>query len=210
MEQPAKLPTQRMILAVARDGLPSAARETSFIPATHEQMLTWLHKSGLWIGPRAVLEEMPQYRQIIPYVALRVGDRYVKYTRTPAGGEARLHGRVSIGLGGHIDLSDVRVEGDCVDLERTLSLSAEREVDEELHGVETVSREWVGLLVDNDTSVGQVHIGVVALWTLKAAPHGAAEDAIGGVGLTTLDDLLADRTRLETWSALLGDWLRRA
>jgi predicted NUDIX family phosphoesterase len=201
---------QRMILAVATGGLIPEARRTSFIPLGHGAIESALYAAGLWLGPRTQLEEMPAYRQIIPYVALQVEDRFVQYTRTAAGGESRLHGRVSIGLGGHIDLSDVVVRGNSVDLMQTLEASAQREVDEELAGVDCMRKEWIGLLVDNDSSVGQVHIGVVGLWQLRSEPHGSAEDAIGETGLTTLAQLRdVDPHRLETWSSLLCDGLRR-
>lgn len=200
--------SQKLILAVPTAGLPEAAQHTSFLPMAEEQVWETLYEAGMWLGPRPQLEELPTFRQIIPYVALKLGDRVVKYTRTPAGGESRLYGRVSIGLGGHIDVSDVVISGDNVDLLKTLEGAAKREVDEELSGVAAVHRRWAGLLVDSDNPVGRVHIGVVAVWELALQPHGAAEDAIGDIGLATLEELQADEGRLETWSALLvRHWL---
>jgi predicted NUDIX family phosphoesterase len=198
----------RLILAVPAEGLPPSARRTSFIPMAEEQLWTTLYGAGLWLGPRPHLEEMPSFRQIIPYVALKCGDRWVRYTRTPAGGEQRLHGRVSIGLGGHIDLSDVVATGDAIDLVQTLKAAARREVEEELVGVEPVSQRWAGLLVDNDSPVGRVHIGVVAVWELASVPHGSGEDAIGDTGLTTLEELKNDEAQMETWSSLLIPYLQ--
>jgi predicted NUDIX family phosphoesterase len=198
------LSNQKLILAVSAAGLPPAfAQRTAFLPMTEDLLWFTLGAAGLWLGPRPQLEDLPAFRQIIPYVALRLGDRFVKYTRTPAGGESRLHGRVSIGLGGHIDLPDVVFRGEGIDLARTLGDAAAREVDEELAGVEVTGRRWIGLLVDNDNPVGRVHIGVVAVWDLAAMPHGAAEDAIGDTGAATLEELRADEARLETWSSLL-------
>lgn len=203
------LTDQRLILAVATEGLPRSTMTTSFIPLAGEELFSTLYRAGLWIGPRAQLETMPAYRQIIPYVTLQFEDHYVKYTRTPAGGESRLHGKVSIGLGGHVDFSDLIAVNNSVKLKETLEKSARREVAEELTGVDCESKEWIGLLVDNDSSVGKVHIGVVARWRLHSAPHGSAEEAIGETGLTTLPELQRmERERLETWSSLLSDWLQ--
>jgi predicted NUDIX family phosphoesterase len=200
---------QGLILAVAAERLPASTLTTSFIPMSERELWSTLYEAGLWIGPRADLEEMSSYRQIIPYVALKIGDRFVKYTRTTSGGEQRLHGRVSIGLGGHIDFSDIVAAGDSIDLPRTLDAAARREVAEELAGVECTDHYWWGLLVDNGSSVGKVHIGVVACWNLRSVPHGSAEEAIGETGLTTIDELYRlDRDRLETWSSLLAEWLR--
>jgi predicted NUDIX family phosphoesterase len=194
---------QKLILAVSSEALPPALGRTAFVPMPEDRLWSTLHGAGLWLGPRVRLEEMPAFKQVIPYVVLRHGDRLVKYTRTTAGGEQRLHGRVSIGLGGHIDLSDVVACGDSVDLVPTLEGAARREVDEELAGVDVVQRRWAGLLVDDDNAVGRVHIGVVAIWDLAGAPHGAAEDAIGDADMTTLQALRAEEERLETWSLLL-------
>lgn len=199
---------RRMILATAAGGLPQTLGTTSFHSLSAMEAFSAFHAAGLWIGPRDELEEKPSFRQIIPYVVLRVGNRVVRYTRTSAGGEGRLHGRMSIGLGGHIDLPDVISTESCVDLAATLESAAQRELDEELGDVDCVAKEWVGVLVDNETPVGRVHIGVVGVWTLRTAPGSTSEDAVGEVSLCSFDDLYGSKHRLETWSALLLDYVR--
>jgi len=197
----------RMILATATADLPKTFEQTGFHPIDGGQAVSALAASGLWLGPRPVLEETPAYRQIIPYVVLRYGDSFVRYTRTPAGGEARLHGRMSIGLGGHIDLSDIIAVDDAVDLAATVEAASERELEEELGAVVTRDRQWIGVLVDNESSVGRVHVGLVGLWTLASLPSSIPEDAIGDVTLCTVAMLEASRDRLEGWSELLLDHL---
>ena len=198
----------RLILALTNESLGSLGCKTAFVPLGSEQLDNLLSNSGAWLGPRALLEQMPQFRQVIPYIALRVGDEFVRYTRTPAGGEMRLHGRISIGLGGHVDLSDIVIVGNSVDILRTANVAGDREVFEELGSLSCVRKEWVGLLIDNDTEVGRVHIGLVGIWTLSEAPVGLAEDAIGDVSLVRIDDLLEQHSdRIETWSAILARWL---
>lgn len=199
----------RLILAVETSRLPAALGQTGFFRQVHDHALDGLLGAGLWLGPRAVLEETEAFRQIIPYVVLRVGDRLVHYTRTPSGGENRLHGRVSVGLGGHIDFSDVIRRGEGVDLKATLDAAAAREVEEELGMVDCADREWIGVLIDNGSPVSRVHLGVVALWTLRTPPAGATEDAIGEVGLGTIDALLAGKARLEDWSTILLEALQQ-
>ena len=194
---------QKIILAVPAKGLPPELRQTTFLPMAEDEITATLYGAGLWLGPRPQLEEMPSFRQIIPYVALRCADKWVRYTRTPAGGEQRLHGRVSIGLGGHIDLPDVSMVGNSIDLMKTLGEAAEREVEEELPGISSSSRRWAGLLVDNDSAVGLVHIGVVAIWEIDSIPDGPTEDAIAETGLASLTELEDAESRLETWSLLL-------
>ena len=50
--------------------------------------------------PRAEAEGQPAFKQIIPYVILRQGDKIFVTRRLNKGGEARLHGKISIGVGG--------------------------------------------------------------------------------------------------------------
>lgn len=194
---------QKIILAVPTDRLPSELRQTTFLPLDEKRIMSVLQEAGLWLGPRPQLEEMPSFRQIIPYVVLKCAGKWVRYTRAAAGGEQRLHGRVSIGLGGHVDLPDVCLVGNSIDLLKTLNDAAEREVQEELPGVVCSGKHWAGLLVDNESPVGSVHIGVVAVWELKFMPSGPTEDAISEAGLTDLAELMALGPRLETWSSLL-------
>ncbi len=203
-KDPAAAP--RLILAARTAGLPEQFGRSGFHPCTSEAAIEILQAAGLWFGPRAALEEAPEFRQIIPYVILRLNDRFVRYARTPAGGEARLHGKTSIGLGGHIDLPDARSAGDRFDLAGTVAAAALRELDEELGGVALEAQDWNGLLVDNDSEVGRVHIGLVGLWTLHA-PVRSAEEAIADVRLCTLDELEAGRDRLEGWSQLVLPYL---
>ena len=56
--------------------------------------------------PRPEMEQDPSYRQIIPYVAVTRGDEVFATRRLDKGGEARLHGRLSLGVGGHIERAD--------------------------------------------------------------------------------------------------------
>src|SRR5207253_6308548 len=52
---------------------------------------------------RPTAEQSPQYKQIIPYVVIRHGDSYFLLQRTSKQTEARLHHKLSIGVGGHIN-----------------------------------------------------------------------------------------------------------
>lgn len=200
-------PELRLILAADASGLPPELGQTGFVPMEHGAAIGLLESAGLWFGPRRMLEELESYRQVIPYIVLRVGDRLVRYRRTPAGGEARLHGRTSVGLGGHVDLADAKSSGERFDLLGTVEEAAGREMREELGDVVCLRRRWVGLLVDNDTPVGRVHIGLIGMWDIDGLPDRASEDAVGEVAAVSLTDLKDDSASLETWSALLLPWL---
>src|SRR5688572_6425742 len=61
--------------------------------------------------PRPAMEQDPSFKQLIPYVIFQYVDservtRVFQYTRGKGQGEARLHAKRSIGIGGHISADD--------------------------------------------------------------------------------------------------------
>ena len=55
---------------------------------------------------RAAAEKDPSHKQLIPYCVFRCGNRILHYTRGKTGGESRLHAKISIGVGGHVNPVD--------------------------------------------------------------------------------------------------------
>src|SRR6185369_4584018 len=150
----------QVIVAVRSDTLGDIAARSGFHAFEDGELFERLNRAGLWLGPRYLLEEDDSFRQIIPYVVLCHEDRIACYRRTVAGGEGRLHGKGSIGFGGHIEAEDVVYEGQRIDARRTVEAGATREVREEVGDVGVISQRWRGLLIENDSSVGRVHLGV--------------------------------------------------
>src|ERR1700758_5075669 len=60
---------------------------------------------------RAVAEADRAWKQVIPYLVLRDRARYFLMRRTRGGGDARLHDRWSIGIGGHLNPGDGDLAG---------------------------------------------------------------------------------------------------
>ena len=102
---------------------------------------------------RAVAEEDPSHKQLIPYVVVRDAERVFLMHRTDAGGDPRLHGKASIGVGGHLNPVD---EG-----EDALMAGFLREWAEELEADWEPAFQLIGLLNDDSNPVGAVHLGVV-------------------------------------------------
>ncbi|MEI3063149.1 MAG: hypothetical protein V8S72_09590 [Oscillospiraceae bacterium] len=98
---------------------------TGLITESNAEMLDIIRAEHEFI-PRPDAENDPGYKQIIPYVVLRRGDEIFMTRRLKKGGEARLHGLMSIGVGGHINPVDD------VDRENVLLRGLERELDEEV------------------------------------------------------------------------------
>lgn len=117
---------------------------------------------------RGDMEENPSYKQLISYVIIRSQDdeETLVYKRLDGGGESRLHGLLSIGVGGH--MNDV---AETAEIMEKLSINAKRELEEEvgLAGSHLEDIEIIGLINDDDNEVGKVHIGLVLKVTVDKA-----------------------------------------
>ena len=146
---------------------------------------------------RAAMEIDPGHKQLIPYLVLRDGQRTFLMRRTTAGGDARLHDRWSIGVGGHLDPGDADLIG-----------GLRREWREELDADWEPAFEPVALLNDDTTPVGAVHLGVVFLADAAGRPVAVREtDKLEG-RFADPHEVDAVAERLETWSMLLWTALR--
>lgn len=116
--------------------------------------------------------------------------------RTRAGGDARLHDRWSIGVGGHLNPGDAGVFG-----------GLRREWREELDADFEPDFQPVGLLNDDTTEVGAVHIGVIVVADAAGRPVRVREtDKLDGA-FAEPAEVRAVADRLETWSALVFEAL---
>ena len=109
---------------------------------------------------RGDMEEDNSYKQLIGYAVIKDCNtkEILVYKRLVGGGEARLHGKASVGIGGHMN----EVEGKTI--YEMLKINAARELFEEVGVSEEYALEnlhFIGLINDDKTEVGQVHIGVV-------------------------------------------------
>jgi predicted NUDIX family phosphoesterase len=143
---------------------------------------------------RAAAEADPTWKQVIPYLVLRDRGRLFLMRRTRAGGDARLHERWSIGIGGHLNPED----GDVVS-------GLAREFAEELEADWTPEPRLIGLLNDDTDPVGAVHLGVVFLAEAAGRPVAIRETEKLDGAFVAPRDVLRVYDRLETWSRLLYD-----
>jgi predicted NUDIX family phosphoesterase len=141
----------------------------------------------------------PTHKQLIPYVVVQDGSRIFLMHRTDAGGDARLHGRASIGVGGHLNPVD---DGD-----DALMAGLRREWDEELAADWEPEFALVGLLNDDTNAVGAVHLGVVFTVAAEGRPVDVREhDKLVGA-FADPDAIRGAWDRLETWSRLVAEAL---
>ncbi len=163
-------------------------------------VLARIRTRGFFVERRHA-EQDATLKQVIPYCVVARGGEVFLTRRTTKGGDARLFGKRSIGIGGHINP---------VDGADVLGLGLRREVDEELH----IEGDWTvratGILNDDTTDVGSVHFGLVHVVRVNGDVRVKEEDKLVGgfLGSEELQRLCRDeRATFETWSALLIDRL---
>jgi predicted NUDIX family phosphoesterase len=150
--------------------------------------------------PRGEMEENPDFKQLIPYVIFRHTDSGGQvslfcYTRGTGQGEQRLHRKRSIGIGGHISVEDSR-QTDPYDE------GMRRELAEEVWIDTPYQATCAGLINDDQTEVGRVHLGVVHLFDVDQPRVRPREPEIIEAGFVPVEQLLADLDRFESWSRI--------
>lgn len=150
--------------------------------------------------PRGEMETDPSFKQLIPYCIFRhtAEDGTVsvyQYTRGKGQGEARLHSKRSIGIGGHISTLDA---GEDSPYEQGM----QRELEEEVKIDTPFKQTCVGLINDDETEVGKVHLGVVHIFDVETQGVKANEDDIIEDGFIPVTELIADSEGFETWSQI--------
>ena len=148
---------------------------------------------------RAEMERDRRFKQVIPYLVLRDGVRYFLMRRTRAGGDERLHDRWSIGVGGHLNPGDGDLGG-----------GLRREWAEEVEADFTPEFRLVGLLNDDTTEVGSVHVGAVFVADAAGRRVAIRETEKLSGAFADREAVAAVTADLETWSRLVFEALDSA
>ncbi len=189
------------VLVVARESLFGGTWPQGFEPVDPASIAR-IEREARFL-PREFAERSPQWKQPIPYCVVERGEAWFCVERLAAQGEARLHGRRSIGLGGHIGPEDA------LHPEGPVRSALLRELREELDLGPGPGRtpQFLGLLNDDSTEVGRVHFGLVFRLTVAPEENVAVRESLkmrGGWGrLAGPGGLWQDLDRFETWSRIL-------
>ena len=146
--------------------------------------------------PRAEAEDDPSFKQLIPYCVFRCDGRVLHYRRGSGVGEGRLLGKRSIGIGGHIS------EEDAAGGEDPYATGMRREIAEEIEVAGPVRESILGLINDDRTDVGRVHLGVVHVFDLESPDVRPREASIGEIGFARPEELAVRFDEFETWSQI--------
>ena len=182
-------------MVVKREDIAAHLVEYGLVTAGLDDVLDAINERHFFID-RATAEVSPQYKQIIPYVVIRHGDAFYLLQRTPRQTEARLHHKLSLGIGGHIN----------PDTPELLD-GLHKELEEEVDVAGDYDLTFAGILNDDSTEVGSVHLGAVFVLdahdenvsireTEKMTGRWAGRAELAGV-----------RENMESWSQIVYDSL---
>lgn len=167
---------------------------TGLLTEDREAMLDIIINEHEFID-RPAAEEDPSYKQIIPYVVLTRKGLVFATRRLNKGGESRLYGKVSIGIGGHINPVDE------TDRRSVLMKGLERELDEEVYIQRRGELVPQGFINDDGNGVGAVHLGLCFSMEVEGEVSVKETEKLSG-GWMSLQELRWEFDNMETWSQI--------
>ena len=181
------------VMVVEREAIAPWLVEFGLSREHADEMLAAFSEQHFFID-RPTAERSPEYKQIIPYVLIRHGEEWFLLQRTQKQTESRLHHKLSLGIGGHIN-------PDTPDLLDGL----QKELEEEVHVEGDYELTFAGILNDDTTEVGRVHLGAVfVLATAERTVSVRETEKMTGRWVATTE-LAQHREQMETWSQIVYD-----
>jgi predicted NUDIX family phosphoesterase len=178
---------------------------------------SWQHEllSGSAFVDRWMAEQDSTILQLIPYVICMAPDGKVLSYQRKGGGEGRLEGKHSIGIGGHVNKDDMVVDTHGNYTWSTVLNGAIREIVEEVDitasyaranlrevGVVYVPSDDGGNTAGPGPNVGEVHLGIV--YVLPVEDDLTINDDEGMIKPKFVTDK-GDRKKYEQWSKFVLD-----
>ena len=136
-----------------------------------------------------------RYKQLIPYVLVICNGKILRYRRGKGGGEKRLHGLFSVGVGGHISEEDNGLFAKSVGYHDSMR----RELMEEV-AIEGAKDVAVALINDDSSDVGYVHFGVVHVLEVGNEDVAGNRSGILAPEFVPIADATKDLSEYESWS----------
>lgn len=143
--------------------------------------------------PRPDAENDPSHKQIIPYVVICRADEVFVTKRLKKSGETRLHGLLSLGVGGHINPESDGCGDD------VLHRGMKREIEEEVHIDNMGKLTPCGIINDDTTEVGCVHLGLFYTLEVTGEVSVLETEKLEGFWVKRVE-LQALIEEMETWS----------
>jgi len=189
------MPTEERVLCFQRSLLEQLGLFQGINLEVEKYLPVITAKANLVYLNRSEAEQDKRYKQLIPYVLLICNGKILRYRRGKGGQETRLHGLYSVGIGGHISDEDHGLFSTGVGYEEGMRRELIEEVD-----VENVNAPAVGLINDDSTEVGLVHLGVVHVMHVPDESVAGRRSGIVGPEFFPIAQAVADTSAYESWS----------
>jgi predicted NUDIX family phosphoesterase len=228
------------VLAKSCSSTAAIMNGSNFLPITKEsETEAILPRDAFLMAPRHLLGDSQEPGQILGYQQMTVYilitsviggvEKVLLYRRAPKGGESRLKGKLSIGIGGHVSEPDIAFdqteEGEFDEFKKELCpmsslLSAcWREFIEEIRVKTpgmfgpvatnlTNSLIPIGIIADETTDVERCHVGFVYKATIDeslVSELEANDEGIDLIGFVSKDEIKNQDGQIEVWSQILLD-----
>lgn len=195
--------TDERVLVVPRDTVFPAATPQGFISGDVQAYLSRM-QADYSFRPRRLVEDDPSLKQVIPYVVFVHTDSVFLVRRSSSQSEQRLVGKHSIGIGGHINKHDSANDTNTAEsLGSVLIEGMNREIREEVFVGGSPALSLAGLINDDSTPVGQVHLGLVYLAHLAEPSVTVRETDLMAGSFVHIADLDRYHATMETWSQIV-------
>ncbi len=196
----------REIMVIPTREIFSFVKQRNGLLPANEDLLKHINYNHQWMR-RGEAEESPDFKQPIPYWVL-VNSKgeiflYRRWGKGSAAGEKRLHEKLSIGVGWHVEKKDVS------EAENPLTLTFQRELEEEiwLKSKDIDEIRLLGFVNDDSNEVGRVHLGIVFLVRVKEGFEPVMSDGELQSGefmsAEEIKRLVKDWGDMETWSQII-------
>jgi predicted NUDIX family phosphoesterase len=149
---------------------------------------------------RNLAEKDYNFKQVIPYVVVQHEDHYLLIWRTSKQTETRLHNLYSLGVGGHINDTDIP-SGD----QNIILTGMRRELTEEIAVEGEQSCELAGIINDDSNDVSRVHMGFVFVLRTATPRYTIMEPEKYTAAWKTAAELSAHYNKMETWAQIVRD-----
>lgn len=184
----------------------------------------------MYLIPKNKAETMYDWLQIIPYIVLRDQANIFTYWRGAQAAEKRLHGKRSLGVGGHVSSSDIaellddpaklenmpypiplsyvssRLPADLIDagIYRELLEETNEYVAKNSRGTQfSSSLTFRGVLHDRTDDVGRVHLGLVCVMYVGLREKVTHGPELSDPRWTAVPSILHELDQFENWSKLV-------
>lgn len=174
--------------------------ENGLLDIPIETVSSWLESSSMEF--RRDVEFNPTFLQVIPYVLISHQGSFFAVKRIA--GDSRLVGRISLGMGGHIESEDVVDDKlDLLSVENALLRELEEEIGLRSSDIQKIDYRGVIVNFEESDPVSLDHIGLFYVAELTHNNIQVKELDVMEGGFSSTVDILKEVGNLETWSRII-------